>query len=81
LDGASAFARGLIRVADPPKPGRQAGEILVEFVSLGNSVKVTAIDTASGIEASIVGPAGAPRSTLVSAAKRKLDFLMKKRSS
>jgi hypothetical protein len=68
-------------VADPPKPGRQAGEILVEFVSLGNSVKVTAIDAASGVEASIVGPASAPRATLVDAAKRKLDFLMKKRSS
>lgn len=54
-------------------------EIFVEFVMLGNSVKATAIDPDTGLEASIVGPAGAPRSTLADAARRKLEFLQKKK--
>ncbi|HEY1631230.1 MAG TPA: hypothetical protein VGF56_07935 [Rhizomicrobium sp.] len=45
---------------------------------LGNVVKVTAIDSASGAEASIVGPAGAPQATLKAAALRKLDYVIKK---
>jgi hypothetical protein len=56
------------------------GEILVEFVTQGNVVKVTAIDSASGIEASIVGPANAGQATLKAAVLRKLDYVMKKRS-
>jgi Domain of unknown function (DUF6898) len=38
-----------------------------------------AIDSASGMEASVVGPASAPRATLADAARRKLDFLIKKK--
>jgi hypothetical protein len=57
-------------------PGR---EIFVEFVMLGNTVKATAIDPDTGLEASIVGPAGAPRTTLAEAARRKLEFLQKKK--
>ncbi len=53
--------------------------IYVEFTLLGNSVKATAIDPATGLEASIVGPAGAPRSVLAQAARRKLGFLAKKK--
>ena len=55
-------------------------EIFVEFVTLGNSLKATAIDGQSGIEASVIGPAGAPRSTMAEAARRKLEFLLKKNS-
>ena len=54
-------------------------EIYVEFVSQGNFVKATAIDSASGIEASIVGPANAPRSTLAEAAAKKLKYVMEKK--
>ena len=53
-------------------------EIFVEFVQLGNTVKVTAIDPDTGLEASIVGPANAPRSTLAEAARRKLEYVAKK---
>jgi hypothetical protein len=53
-------------------------EILLEFVSLGGSVKVTAIDAATGTEASIVGPTSAPRSTLEAAAVQKLRYVMNK---
>jgi hypothetical protein len=54
------------------------GEILVEFIVQGSYVKVTAIDPASGTEASIVGPASAPQAALKSAVLRKLDYVLKK---
>ena len=54
--------------------------IYVEFVVQGNVVKVTAIDSVTGVEASIVGPANAAQSTLAEAARRKLDYVLKKKS-
>jgi len=51
----------------------------VEFVVLGNVVKATAIDAATRIEASIVGPATAPRAALETAAVRKLSTLLQKK--
>ena len=54
MDGASVGAR---RVTSRAKG---ESEILIEFVVQGNSVKVTAIDAATGTEASIVGPASSP---------------------
>ena len=59
--------------------GGAGGEIFIEFVALGGSVKVTAIHAATGTEASIVGPASAPRSALEAAAVRKLAYVMNKR--
>ncbi|MBI3675277.1 MAG: hypothetical protein HY243_01500 [Proteobacteria bacterium] len=56
-------------------------EIYVEFVVLGNAVKATAIHAASGIEASIVGPATAPQATLAQAAVRKLEYVLKKKGT
>jgi len=55
-------------------------EIYVEFVVLGNTVKATAIDPETGIEASIVGPASAPQSILAENARRKLEYVQKKKS-
>jgi hypothetical protein len=53
-------------------------EIFVEFVMHGNVVKATAIHAVSGVEASIVGPANAPRAALADAAARKLKYVMEK---
>ncbi len=61
------------------RPGRRAGEVYVEFVVQGAYVKATAIDAADGLEASIVGPANAPRDALSAAALRKLDYVRKSR--
>ena len=58
-------------------PGK---EIYVEFVIMGNTVKVAAIDSESGLEASVIGPAGAPRIAMADAARRKLEYLAKKKS-
>lgn len=54
-------------------------EIYVEFVVLGNTVKATAIDPVSGVEASIVGPASAPQAVLAENARRKLEYVLKKK--
>lgn len=53
-------------------------EIYVEFIQNGNFVKATAIDGESGMEASIVGPANAPRNYLADAATKKLKYVMEK---
>ena len=79
MDRAPSRARGVTRVSTPPQ-NSGGEEIFIEFVTLGNAVKVTAIDAKSGEEASIVGPAGAPREALVDAARRKLEYVMKKKS-
>jgi len=66
MDRASAQARGV-------------SEILVEVVIHGNVAKATAIDPATGLEAAVVGPASAPRAALLEAARRKLEYLKKKK--
>ena len=55
------------------------GEIFVEFVILGNSLKATAIDPESGLEATVIGPANAAQSTMAQAARRKLEFMAAKK--
>ena len=54
--------------------------IYVEFVVQGAFVKVTAIDSATGLEASIVGPSSASQSVLAEQARRKLEYVAKKKS-
>jgi hypothetical protein len=57
------------------------GPIYVEFVVMGNTVKATAIDSVTGLEASIVGPANAPQSVLAENARRKLEYVKAKKGS
>lgn len=57
-----------------------AGEIYVEFVILGNSLKATAIDPETGLEATVIGPANAAQSTMAQAARRKLEFMARKKT-
>ncbi len=56
-----------------------SGGIYVEFIIHGNVVKATAIDPVTGIEASVVGPANAPQAAMADAARRKLEYVMKKK--
>jgi hypothetical protein len=53
-------------------------EVLIEFIVQGNAVKVTAIDSATGVEASIMGPVKGSRDALAEAAARKLKYLLQK---
>ncbi len=54
------------------------GEYLVEFIQVGSSVKVSAIDPVSGREVSIVGPATASRDQLTRVAVNKLKYVLSK---
>ncbi len=58
-----------------------ARNYLVEFISIGNSVKVSAIDPISGVEVSIVGPVTASQADLTRVAVRKLEYVMSKNHS
>jgi hypothetical protein len=58
----------------------QRSEVYIEFVVHATSVKVTAIDSKTGVEASIVGPANAPRDGLSALAVRKLEYVLRKKA-
>jgi hypothetical protein len=53
------------------------GEVYFEFTPIGASVKVVAIDVASGTEISVVGPARASRADLQRLALQKLKARLK----
>lgn len=48
------------------------GEVYIEFIPAGASVRVSAIDAATGVEVSIIGPASAHRGDLERLAIAKL---------
>jgi hypothetical protein len=48
-------------------------------VAIGNSVKVTAIDPATGAEASFICPANTPQSAMTNAARRTLEYVLRKK--
>ena len=48
--------------------------------ALGPSMKVVAIDAATGIEVTVIGPASAARHDLERLATRKLDAALKRRT-
>jgi Domain of unknown function (DUF6898) len=50
-----------------------ASEVYFEFTVIGRTVKVAAIDAATGIEVSVVGPANASQADLQRLALRKLE--------
>ena len=58
--------------------GINDSDIIVEFVQVGNSVKVSAIDTKSGREVSIVGSPRASEAELKRVAVNKLKYVMSK---
>lgn len=51
---------------------------LIEFVRIGNSVKVTAIDPVTGLEACIIGPASLSEAQLSKNAIAKLHYVLAK---
>jgi hypothetical protein len=53
-------------------------EVYFEFVKVGNAVKVTAIDSVTAIEVSVMGPANAAQSDLERVALRKLEARLKR---
>jgi hypothetical protein len=59
------------------KDGTPAGGVYFEFTPIGASVKVAAIDAATGMEVSVVGPARASRADLQQLALQKLKARLK----
>ena len=52
----------------------------IEFVTIDNQVKVTAIEPSSGIEASVICPVQSTRKQMADLAIRKLHYVLKKRN-
>ena len=62
-------------------PGEKPGnDILIEIVTIGAYAKVTAIDPVTGAEACVTAPANAGEAALKAAARRKLEYVLKKRA-
>lgn len=59
------------KVKNSAKPS--AGEVYIEFFALGNAVKVSAVDAATGVEVAVMGPKSATRDELQRLAVRKLN--------
>jgi len=57
------------------------GGIIFEIRRLGAVAKATAVDVATGVEASITGPANATEFSLREAARRKLAYVLKRRGN
>ena len=55
-------------------------EVLIEITILGTYAKVTAIDSTSGTEVSVMGPANASRASLQATALSKLEFVLNKKA-
>jgi hypothetical protein len=53
-------------------------EVLFEFKRVGNSVKVSAMDTETLTEVTMVGPVGASEAQLKTLALRKLKYMLEK---
>ena len=54
-------------------------EVLFEFVQVGGTVKVTAVDAATGVEVSIVGSPSAGDAALKRLALQKLTYVLARR--
>lgn len=63
----------------PSEP--QGSEIYIEFKQIGQYIKVTAIDSVTGMEASIVGDAKASQAELKRLAAQKLKYVLEKQKS
>jgi hypothetical protein len=61
----------------PGSDGTPQGGVYFEFTSIGTSVKVSAIDAATGTEVSVVGPARAAQADLQRLALQKLKARLK----
>ncbi len=72
-------AKSLRRRRSGAETSPQDGEVYFEFQIIGASVKVAAVDAASGVEVAIVGPASAPRRALEKVALSKLEYALKRR--
>ncbi len=55
------------------------GEVILEFHRVGNSVKVSAVDTKTFIEVSIVAPRDSTKKQMTDTVLQKLHYVLAKR--
>lgn len=65
-----AAGRGVAGDEDRPRPG----EIYLEYLPLGRQLRVVAIDAATGVEVTVVGPSTVPAEEVGRIAARKLKW-------
>lgn len=56
-----------------------SGDVIFEFVRLGQTVKVSVVDVATSTEISIMGPAASGEAALRKVALRKLEYVLRRR--
>lgn len=61
-------------------PPKARTGIILEMTTIGASLKVTAVDEATGTEVSFVAPASTARADIERLAKSKLDYVLKRKS-
>ena len=66
---------------NPDRVSGPNGEIYIEYKQVGQTMKVIAVDAATGIEAVIMGPASTAQSALQRVAVNKLQMLLEKSGS
>jgi len=59
-------------------PPAQPQEVLFEFTQIGGTMRVTAVDVATGTEVVIQGPASSTAVELRNVARSKLNYVLKK---
>ncbi len=58
---------------------KSAAEAIIEFRRIGNAVKVSAVDTVSHVEVSIIAPASSTEQQMTDAVMRKLRYMLGRR--
>ncbi|GMV62997.1 MAG: hypothetical protein AMXMBFR74_21650 [Parvibaculum sp.] len=56
-------------------------EVIFEYIPIGGSVKVTAVDVTTGLEVSVIGPSIAAQSELERVAVQKLRYMLEKKKN
>ncbi len=61
-------------------PPKAPSRIILETTAIGTSLKVTAVDEATGTEVSFIAPASTARADIERLAKSKLDYVLKRKN-
>ena len=60
---------------------KRTPEAIIEFRRIGNAVKVSAIDTDSHVEVSIIAPASSSERDMTDAVMRKLQYVLARQNA
>lgn len=60
---------------------KRTTEAIIEFRRIGNAVKVSAIDTVTQVEVSIVAPASSTERDMTDAVMRKLQYVLARQNA